>query len=164
MTEPWLRGPLAGVDPIVAPVLYSFQHAREDLARYTDGLSTDELWSTANGQTPLGFHVRHMGGSVDRLCAYIEGRQLTPVELDAISHESDPGASRDELLAELDAAFSRGEQVLARLDTATLRERREVGRQRLPTTVIGLVIHLAEHTQRHLGQAITTAKLLRASK
>jgi hypothetical protein len=162
MTEPWLRGPLTAVDPLIAPVFFCFQHAREDLARYTEGLSAEQIWSRPHGATPLGFHIRHMGGSVDRLCAYLEGRQLTPEELAAIDRESDPGAGRERLLSELDAAFERCEQMLRRLDTATLRQPREVGRNRLPTTVAGLVVHLAEHTQRHLGQAITTARLLSA--
>jgi hypothetical protein len=164
MTEPWLRGPLPDIDPIVAPVLYSFQHAREDLATYTEGLSNEEIWSRPQEITSLGFHIRHMGGSVARLCAYLEGRQLTPEELERIPREGDPGAGRDELLSNLNAEFVRCERLLRGLNPGTLRDRREVGRNRLPTTVIGLVVHLAEHTQRHLGQAITTAKLLHARK
>jgi hypothetical protein len=145
--EAWLRGPIPGVDPLTAPVLYAFTQAREDLARYTEGLTTAQLWSS-----PVGFHIRHIAKSTDRLIGYLEGR--LPQELG----DGDPGASREELLIELDSAFNRAERVVRSIDPSTLREAREVGRKRLPTTVIGLLTHLAEHTQRHVGQAITAAK------
>jgi len=161
MSEPWLRGPLPDVDPVIAPLLYSFQQVREELARHTDHLSAEQIWSRPHGATPLGFHIRHIGGSAERLCTYLEGRQLSPAQLESMSRESEPGATREQLLAELESTFSRCENIARSIDLSTLRDAREVGRQRLPTTVIGLLVHIAEHTQRHLGQAITTAKLLR---
>jgi DinB family protein len=142
--EAWLRGPIPGVDPLIAPVLYTFTQAREDLARYTEGLTADQLWSSS-----VGFHVRHISRSTDRLIAYLQGRM--PKKLG----DGEPGASREELLAELDNAFNRAEGVVRSIDPATLRDPREVGRKRLPTTVIGLLTHIAEHIQRHVGQAIT---------
>ncbi len=149
--EPWLRGPIDGVDPLTAPVLYAFTQAREDLARYTEGLTAEQLWASG-----VGFHVRHISRSTDRLIGYLEGR--LPQQLG----EGEPGASRVELLTELESAFARAEQVVRSIDPATLREPREVGRKRLPTTVIGLLTHIAEHTQRHVGQAITAAKAIGA--
>jgi hypothetical protein len=160
MSEPWLRGPLAGVDALVAPLLYSFQQVREDLARHTAGLTVEEIWSRPHGMTPLGFHMRHIAGSVDRLCTYLEGRQLSEAQVAAMGKESEAGASREELLAGVEAALGRCEAVVRALDPAVLREARAVGRQKLPSTVMGLVVHIAEHTQRHLGQAVTTAKLV----
>ena len=145
--EPWLRGPIPGVDPLIAPVLYTFTQAREDLARYTEGLTAEQLWSST-----VGFHIRHISRSTDRLIGYLEGR--LPQQLG----DGDPGATREDLLAELDSAFHRAEAVVRSIDPATLRDAREVGRKRLPTTVIGLLTHIAEHTQRHVGQAITAAK------
>ena len=142
--EAWLRGPIPGVDPLIAPVLYTFTQAREDLARYTEGLTADELWTSR-----VGFHVRHISRSTDRLIAYLQGR--LPEQLG----DGEPGASREELLAELESAFNRAEAVVRSVDPKTLRDPREVGRKRLPTTVIGLLTHIAEHTQRHVGQAIT---------
>ena len=147
MEEPWLRGPIAGVDPLVAPVLYAFTQAREDLARYSDGLTAEQLWASE-----VGFHIRHIARSTDRLITYLEGR--LPERLG----DGDPGATREDLLAELDRAFDRAEKVVRSIDPATLRDARSVGRKRLPTTVIGLLTHIAEHTQRHVGQAITAAK------
>jgi uncharacterized damage-inducible protein DinB len=162
MTEPWQRGPIDGVDPLIAPVLYSFQQAREDLREHTRGLTPADVWARPHGFGSLGFHVRHLGGSADRLCTYLEGRQLSESQLDYMKREAEPGASRDELIDEMEAHLSRVEMVVRGLDPATLREPRYVGRKRLPATVIGLLVHIAEHTQRHVGQAISAAKLARA--
>jgi len=149
--EAWLRGPIPGVDPLVAPVLYAFTQAREDLAYQTEGLTPEQLWTSS-----VGFHIRHISRSTDRLMEYLEGR--LPQHLG----DGEPRATREELLAELDSTFKRAEAVVRSIDPATLREKREVGRKRLPTTVIGLLTHIAEHTQRHVGQAITAAKAIGA--
>ena len=93
---------------------------------------------------------------------YLEGKQLTQSQLGALETEAEPGATREQLLAELDAAFERAEIMVRAIDPATLADPREVGRQRLPTTVIGLLTHIAEHTQRHVGQGISAAKLIRS--
>lgn len=159
--EPWLRGPLEGVSPFVAPLLYSFQMAREDLARHTEGLSAEQLWARPAGAAPVGFHIRHIGGSVERLMVYAQGGQLREEQLAALRDEMTPGATREELLAELDRALSAAECAARALPPEALAEPRGVGRKRLPTTVIGLLVHTAEHTQRHVGQAVTTARLVR---
>ncbi|MCL4401152.1 MAG: DinB family protein [Acidobacteria bacterium] len=161
--EAWLRGPVPGVSPYLAPVLSSFQQAREDLARHTEGLGPDQIWAQPHGLTSAGFHMRHIGGSVTRLAAYLEGRQLTAGELAAIEKEAEPGPGRDELLAGMDEAFARAERIIRALPAADLTKPVEVGRKRLRTTVIGLVTHIAEHTQRHVGQAISAARLARAA-
>jgi hypothetical protein len=161
--EPWLRGPLEGVHPLLAPTLHSFTQAREDLAHWTEGLTDAEIWSRPQDLAPVGFHLRHIAGSVNRLTAYIRGEQLTPEQLEAISHEMDPGPARSnslhELLAEVNEALHNSEQVIRALAPSILGEPRTVGRKKLPTTVIGLVVHLAEHTQRHVGELIVTVKL-----
>jgi uncharacterized damage-inducible protein DinB len=158
--EPWLRGALPDVDPLLAPVLFALQQAREDLDSHTAGLSTEAIWSRPNGVTSLGFHLRHIAGSLDRLTSYLLGRELTEEQLAFLHREKEPGASRDELLADIGRALDATEDVIRSLDTARLTEPRTVGRKRLPTTIIGLAIHIAEHTQRHVGQAITMCKLL----
>jgi uncharacterized damage-inducible protein DinB len=159
-----MRGPIAGVDPLLAPLLYTFQQAREDLRRWTEGLSDRQLWATPHGFGSVGFHMRHIAGSTDRLMTYLQGRLLNAEQLATLQAEKDPaGAGRDELLALVDAAFENAETVVRGLDPATLREPRGVGRRQLPTTVIGLLVHIAEHTQRHIGQAISAAKLAAVS-
>ena len=161
LPEPWMRGPIPGVDPFLAPLLYSFQMAREDLAQWTEGLTTAQLWAAPHGFGSVGFHLRHIAGSTDRLMTYVEGKQLSETQMAALKAEKEPGASREMLLAGLNAAFDSAEAVVRSLDPARLAEPRAVGRKQLPTTVIGLLFHIAEHTQRHVGQAISAAKWAR---
>ncbi len=163
LPEPWLRGPLPDVHPVLAPALYSFQQTREDLARHTEGLTVAQVWARPHGLAPLGFHLRHIAGSVDRLTTYLDGRCLDEAQMAALAAEMQPGASLGELLAELDRSLGHAEQVIRSIDPATLAEPRAVGRKRLPTTVVGLLTHIAEHTQRHLGQAVSAAKLAASS-
>jgi uncharacterized damage-inducible protein DinB len=142
----------------------SFEQAREDLARHTEGLTTEQVWARPYGFGPVGFHLCHITASVDRLTTYLENRSLSAGQLAALNREMEPGASREELLAQLDAGLVRAEQIIRNVDLSKLSDPRTVGRQRLPTTVIGLLVHIAEHTQRHMGQAISTAKLARVDQ
>jgi uncharacterized damage-inducible protein DinB len=156
--EPWLRGPVPGVHPLTAPVLYAFQQAREDLARHTEGLSTAQVWATPHGFGSVGFHIRHIARSTGRLLRYLAGESLSEAEMLALASEKEPGATREELLGELERALQGAETAVRAIDPATLAEVRTVGRKRLPTTVTGLLTHIAEHTQRHTGQAICAAQ------
>jgi uncharacterized damage-inducible protein DinB len=158
--EPWLRGPIEGVHPLVAPVFFSFAMVREDLAKYTAGLSDEAIWRNIDGAS-LGFHLRHLAGSVDRLTTYFFNQQLSQEQLDVLKREAEPKGDLKELLALLNDRLTDSEKRLSRLDPTTLYDHRSVGRRALPTTVIGLIVHLCEHTQRHLGQAITLAKMLK---
>jgi uncharacterized damage-inducible protein DinB len=145
-------------------VLYAFQQAREDLAQCTHALTTEQLWAAPHGFASVGFHIRHIAESTERLTTYLEARELTPTQLLALEAESQPGtASRDELLILLDASLRYAESVVREIDPATLAEPRYVGRKKMPSTVIGLLTHIAEHTQRHVGQAITTARWITAT-
>jgi len=154
-----MRGPIPGVSPLVAPILYSFQQAREDLAKHTEGLTPEQLWASPHGFGSVGFHIRHIVGSTGRLLTYLQGGALTADQLRALDDEKRPlDIPRDDLLDLLDHAVADAEATIRAVDPGTLTEPRAVGRQRLPTTVIGLLIHIAEHTQRHVGQAISAAK------
>jgi uncharacterized damage-inducible protein DinB len=160
LPEAWMRGPIEGVHPLLAPVFYSFQMAREDLEKFTAGLPAAAIWATPHGVTSVGFHLRHIAGSTDRLVTYLQGRELTAAQLGALAAEGSPGElSREELLDWVNQAFRDAEAVVRSIDPTTLGDARTVGRKRLPTTVIGLLTHIAEHTQRHVGQAIAAAKL-----
>jgi hypothetical protein len=162
MPEPWLRGPIPGISPLIAPVLYSFQQAREDLAKHTEGLTGNQIWARPFGLAPVGFHLRHIAGSVDRLTTYLLGAQLSGQQTAALNSEMEPGDPLTNLLAEVNQSLSQAEERIRSIDPVILTEPRLVGRRQLPTTVIGLLIHIAEHTQRHVGQAIGAAKLARA--
>ncbi len=105
--------------------------------------------------------MRHIAGSVGRLMTYVEGRQLSDAQMADLKTQHEPGATREDLLAAMRKSFDEAGAVVRGIDPAALSERREVGRKRLPTTVIGLLTHIAEHTQRHVGQAISAAKLAR---
>jgi uncharacterized damage-inducible protein DinB len=155
-----MRGPIPGVDPLTAPVLYAFQQAREDLTRFTERLTFDQIWATPHGFGSVGFHLRHIARSTDRLMTYLRGAALSDAQLEGLRTEKEPaGAAREELLALMDRSFRDAEAIVRAIDPATLSNFRTVGRKRLPTTVIGLLTHIAEHTQRHVGQAISAAKL-----
>jgi uncharacterized damage-inducible protein DinB len=162
LPEPWLRGPVPGVNPLIAPILFAFQQAREDLAMHTERLTNEQIWATPHGLGSLGFHIRHIAGSTDRLITYLEAKQLSENQMTALQKEHEPGASLEQLLAEMNSSFQRVDTIVRALNPGQLSEPREVGRKRLPTTVIGLLTHIAEHTQRHVGQAISAAKLARA--
>ncbi len=155
-----MRGPIEGVHALVMPVFFSFAQVREDSAKYTAELSEEAVWRQIDGAS-LGFHLKHIAGSVDRLTTYLMGGQLSSRQLEALKHESEPQGSASELLASVNQQLARSEEQLRQLDPATLYDARSVGRRALPTTVLGLIVHLCEHTQRHLGQAITLAKMLR---
>ncbi len=158
--EPWLRGPIEGVHPLVMPVFFSFALVRAELAKHTAGLSREALWRKIAGAS-LGFHLKHIAGSVGRLTTYLAGGQLSENQLATLRRESEPDCDLDELLRWVNDELSKSEQYLRSVDPATVYDSRKVGRQELPTTVIGLLVHIAEHTQRHLGQAVTLSKLLR---
>jgi uncharacterized damage-inducible protein DinB len=148
---------------MLAPTLCAFEQAGEDIRHWTERLTADQIWSRPHGVAPVGFHLRHIAGSIDRLTTYLRGEPLTPEQLKALQHEMDPGAGLVDLLADVDRALAKSAATIQKLDPERITEPRNVGRKQLPTTVIGLVVHLAEHTQRHVGELIVTAKLARKS-
>ena len=161
LPEPWLRGALPDVHPLVMPVLFSFAQVREDLRQFTAQLTEEQVWRPIGNAPPLGFHLKHIAGSIGRLTSYLMGAPLTDAQLHLLHNEAQPDARLAGLLSDIEQALHEAEQRLRELDPASLYEARTVGRKQLPTTVAGLLVHLAEHTQRHLGQAITTAAMLR---
>ena len=163
--EPWLRGTDAGVHPSIAATLFAFEQAREDLSHWTEGFSVEQMWARPHGLASLAFQIRHIAGSVERLSTYLDGRQLSEEQLRAVREEGQPAElDRDALLDLIEKSFTNAEVVMRRIDPATLAEPREVGRKRLPTTVAALLTHIAEHTARHVGEAIITAKLVREAQ
>jgi uncharacterized damage-inducible protein DinB len=144
-------------------VLHALELAREDLTRWCGSLSDAELNARPEGIAPVAFHVRHIARSIDRLLSYAEGKRLDDSQFAALKTELDGGATRADLFAELETALARGAVRVRQFDANRFEEPRPVGVKLLPTTVGGLLVHVAEHTQRHVGQAITTAKIV-ASK
>ena len=160
--EPWLRGPIPGIPPLLMPVAHALVMAREDVEAAISALSADELWSRPNGAASAGFHAMHLAGSLDRLFTYARGEQLGDEQRAALEREkSPPPLSAAELVHLVHDTIDRALAQLRATDERTLLEPREVGRMKLPSNVLGLLFHAAEHTQRHVGQVVTTAKVVR---
>ncbi len=158
--EPWLRGAMAGVHPLVMPVFFSFAQVREDLATHTAGLNDEQVWRIV-GTNSLGFQLKHLAGSVDRITTYLVGMALSKEQLNALREQTLPTLKLPELLKLVNDSLARSEARLMTIQPETIYDARTVGGQALPTSVLGLIVHLAEHTQRHLGQAITISKVIR---
>ena len=152
------------VSPVQRALPHALQLALEDLDHFCGGLSAVQLNAPLMNLAPVAFHIRHIARSVDRLLTYAEGKQLTPEKLLALQTELDPRARREELFDELHAQLERAITRIRAIPVSELGEARWVGKKRLPSTVGGLLVHIAEHTQRHVGQAITTAKAVRAQR
>ncbi|HZP16466.1 MAG TPA: DinB family protein [Terriglobales bacterium] len=163
LPEPWLRGTLGDVPPVQRAVLHALELAQEDLRRWCGDLSDEEFNARPAGIASVAFHIRHIARSMDRLLTYAEGGTLSAGQIAVMKQEMDAGAGRDEVFAELDRAIEAGAARVRRFSLESLSEPRSVGRQQMPTTVAGLLVHVADHTQRHVGQAITTAKIVKSS-
>lgn len=162
--EAWLRGPVDGVPALLMPAAHALIQAREDMRAAAEGLSVEQLWARPGNAASVGFHLRHIPGSLDRLLAYAAGRQLDADQLKRVREEGEPGdppMPAAALLADVDRAVNAALDVLRDTHEEDLLEPRGVGRKQLPSNVLGLLFHAAEHTQRHAGQVITTAKLVR---
>ena len=163
LPEPWLRGTLTEVPAVLRAVLHALQLAQEDAARWCGGLTAEQMSARPAGLPSIGFQLRHIAGTLDRLLTYAEDRQLTGEQLTYLSREGDAVSDADALLREYAAATELAMSRLRSFRGADLEAARYVGRKRLPTTVGGLLVHVADHTQRHVGQLVTTAKLVAAT-
>jgi uncharacterized damage-inducible protein DinB len=160
MSEPWLCGTHTDLPVLQRAVIHSLEMAQEDLARWCGDLEDDELHARPFQLPSVAFQLRHIARSLDRFCCYAEGIALTELQLTALAGEMDGTGSRESIFGELEQSL---ESTRERLN-AIGRQRPDlpvaIGRKRLPTTLAGLLVHAAEHTQRHVGQAITTAKVI----
>ena len=159
LPEPWLRGTLTEVTPVIRGALHALELAEGDLWKWCHPLTLEQLNQPVCGAAPVTFHLRHIARSLDRLLTYAEGGQLNEAQAQALQSEREAAGSREEVFEELGAALERSKARLLALQTTDLGAARAVGRKRLPTTLGGLVVHIADHTQRHVGQAITTARI-----
>ncbi len=147
------------------PAAHALVQASEDLARAAAGLSFGELWTKPGDAASVGFHLQHIRGSLGRLLAYARGRALDPEqmrELAAEGQRGDPPADADTLVRAAQRAITETLEAFRTVSRKELFAPRVVGRRALPTNTFGLLFHLAEHTQRHTGQVITTARIVRA--
>lgn len=163
MAEAWLEGPIPGVPDGLMPAAHSLMDAVSDIERAVEGLDAALLWLTPGGAASIGFHLRHVVGSLERLLTYARGEALSREQLAVLSSEGDPGdpaATLDLLLDDLRAARDRTLDAYRATDPGTLLQPRAVGRAGLPSTVQGLLFHAAEHARRHAGQVVATARIV----
>jgi len=160
-TEPWLRGTHSDVPAVARAVIHAFDLALDDLEKWTAGLSDLEIHAQPFGLMSVASHLKHIARSTDRLLTYAEGGQLSEQQLAALKGEQSGAETLQELLAEVEASFNHAADRVRSLGTAEFNTIRTVGRKQLPTSVGGALVHTADHTQRHVGQVVTTAKVLR---
>lgn len=167
MTEqqlaPWLRGQVPGVPAALSPVAHALQQTVEEATEFVEGFPDELLWQPVAGLATVGFHLRHMAGVIDRLFTYARGEQLSDEQRLAQRSEGTPpeqpvsvGALLGSLSSAVDAAITQ----LRATDPATLTDERLIGSKRIPSTVMGALFHAAEHSQRHVGQLLVTARVL----
>ena len=159
-TEPWMRGTHGELDIVRRAVIHALELAEEDVTKWCGELSDVEMMTRPADIAPVAFHLRHIARSLDRLLTYAEDRMLDEEQMSALKTEMD-AATSVEVMREFHEGIASAKQRVRAFAPATYEEFRGVGRKRLPTTVGGLLIHCAEHTSRHVGQAVTTAKIVR---
>lgn len=164
--EPWLRGTHPEVPAVCRAVLHALDLAAEDLNSWTAGLTDTEVYAHPFGLPSVAFHLKHIARSIDRLLTYAEGGQISAEQLSALKAEQESPERPEEvplatLLAEVEASLRAAADRIRMLSTADLDTFRGVGRKQLPTSIGGAMVHVADHTQRHVGQVITTCKVLK---
>jgi uncharacterized damage-inducible protein DinB len=164
VAEPWLRGTLSDVPVVQRALLHSLQMAQEDTVRWCRDLDDRELHAHPFNLPSVAFQLRHIARSLDRFCTYAEGTPLTPEQFAALAGEKDGEGTRDSIFSELEESLDKTRQRLDAIIRQPLDRPVSIGRKALPTNLTGLLVHAAEHTQRHVGQAITTAKLIVAQR
>jgi uncharacterized damage-inducible protein DinB len=158
--EPWLRGTLTETPAVQRAVLHAFEAAEEDLNKWCAGLTDEEIHQRPAGMASVAFHLRHIPGAVDRLLTYAEDRELSEEQIQTMKAEGTAAGSMAECLQTLSDGLKTGSERIRAMNPAQFDEPRYVGRKRMRTTVGGLLVHVADHTQRHVGQAITTARVI----
>jgi uncharacterized damage-inducible protein DinB len=161
--EVWLRGPIAGFHPSVMPAVHALLQVREDLHRLMATVPAEHVWQRPGGAASIGYHLRHTGGALDRLLTYARGESLTAEQLQRLREEEEPGEPLGSIGQSVDRIIDTACEQLRATTPEMLLQDRAVGRAGLPATVGGLIFHAAEHSTRHLGQAITTARILAGS-
>ncbi len=161
--EAWLSGKLEGYTPIMMPAAHALVQAAVDLEKRVLSLSREELIVQPNGAPSAAFHLRHITGSIDRLLTYSRGEDLSAVQFDFLKHETAETSdlTAEELVELAKTSIENALEYCKNVSPEILFDDRFVGRKRLPTTVFGLLFHIAEHTARHVGQVITTTRIVR---
>jgi len=163
--EVWLRGYINGIPPLLQPVAHAILQAQEEVSAEMRDFPENLLWERPGGVASVGFHLQHLAGVLDRLFTYAQGKSLNEAQRRALAAEGVPNP--DIRSADLVQAFTRqvtrAVEQLRNIEEFTLTDPRGVGREQLPSTVLGLLVHAAEHTQRHVGQLLVTVRVQRGT-
>jgi len=162
--EFWLRGPVAGIPPLLQPVAHALLQAREEVNTLMEGFPEELLWERPAGLASPGFHLQHLSGVLDRLFTYADGKMLSQEQLAELAAEGRPHPGAEAVQQGLERFNQQVDKALQQIGRTSglLTEVRLVGRDRISSTVIGLLFHAAEHTMRHTGQLLVTIRILRA--
>jgi uncharacterized damage-inducible protein DinB len=166
LPEVWLRGALPNIPALVQPIAHALLQAQEEIHALMQDFPETLLWQQPAGVASPGFHLQHLTGVLDRLFTYAQGLPLSAQQMEYLKAEGKPASSVtvSGLLDALDKQISTSLQFLQSIDPATLTDTRTVGRKQLPSTVLGLLFHAAEHTMRHNGQLLVTVKVLKSQQ
>ena len=160
--EPWLRATRTETPAVVRAVLHAVDLALENIEEATEGLTIEQIDARPFGVASIAFHMRHLTGALDRSLTYASGSGLSDEQLSALALEKiGQGESGNSLLSQLRLSAARAEERLLKIAGEDFEAQRTIGRKKLPTTLGGIIVHIADHTQRHVGQVVTTAKILR---
>ena len=163
--EVWLRGPLPEIPSLLQPVAHALLQALEEISDIQDEFPSALLWKRPAGVASVGFHLQHLTGVLDRLFTYAREESLNESQLSYLkSEENEPfsGCTYIDLLGNFKVQIAKAISQLKKTNESRLTEIRYVGRAKIPSTHLGLLFHAAEHTQRHVGQLLVSAKILQA--
>ncbi len=163
LPEFWLRGPVEGIPPLLQPAAHALLQSREELKKYTKDFPEEFLWKKPMGRASVGFHMQHLTGVLDRMLTYAKSEPLSKEQFVFLKNEgsSETEKSVSELQCDFENKVSEALEYFKTLHEDQLIEPRTVGRKKLPSTLIGLLIHAAEHSQRHIGQLLVTVSFLK---
>lgn len=160
--EVWLHGALDNIPALLQPVAHALLQAREELNELINDFPDELLWHKVAGMASPGFHLQHLTGVINRLFTYAKGEGLTDEQLNYLASEGKEVRIKTTRLIDLfNLQIDNAIQQLSEVNEHMLKEARGVGRAQLPSTVIGLYVHSAEHTMRHLGQLLVTVNVLK---
>ena len=165
-TEVWQRGPIENIPALLQPVAHALLQAREEVGEIMNGFPENLLWEKPAGAASPGFHLQHITGVLDRLFTYARNESLTNSQAYTLSVEGDKDKTTQsmfQLIELFNNQVSISIDELSKTNVETLTDVRTVGRKKIPSTLIGLYFHAAEHTMRHIGQLLVTVKVLKAA-
>ena len=160
--EFWLSGPLAGIIPVLQPAAHAILQSQKEVHEAMQNFPEALLWQRPAGVASTAFHLQHLAGVLDRLFTYARGEQLSALQLEALQKEGkeDTNIHTDDLLQQFNSQVSTAIEQLKNTKEESVFEIRYVGRKQIPSNVLGLLFHAAEHTQRHTGQLLVTARIV----